>query len=221
MVCVPRTRPLCALVLVLCTVGSGCATDQQRTVAECTASGVVLGAIAGYFLGGNRGVAPGTLIGGAVGYECGQSREVLKEAYRQREAELTAVAEDSQRIADEAHAYNAQVILDIAELQRERKQLRARRMAASVRHQQQLQQRQRAGRLLDDTQRQLNQVRTAINQQQTAIHAEDNARVQGLQPLPDRQMRDMSSQMELLQAEQHTLENALQQLQAIDARRSY
>lgn len=218
---VSYTGSLCALVAVLCSAEAGCATDAQRTTTEGTATGAVLGAGIGYLLGRDRGAEIGALIGGAGGYQYGQYVVSVKTAYAQREQALQAISADSQRIADEARRYNDLVIQEIAELQQQRDRLQARRMATSDRNQLLEQQRQRAEQLLADTGSQLDQVRNAINQQQRAMQVERDARAQGYQSIPDAQMQAMSAQMQLLQAEQATLEQAVEQLKVIDDRRSY
>lgn len=218
---ISSTGLLCALAAVLCAVVAGCATDAQTTTTQGTAAGAVIGAGIGALLGRGRGAELGAVIGGVGGYQYGQYVVSVKTAYADREQALQAISADSQRIADEARHYNDQVTQEIVQLQRERDQLQVRRMAASDRAQLLLEQQQRAEQLLADTGHQLDQVRNAINHQQAAMQVEQDARAQGYQSIPDAQMATMSSQMELLLAERRTLEQAVQQLNAIDERRSY
>ncbi|WP_040405977.1 glycine zipper domain-containing protein [Ectothiorhodospira sp. PHS-1] len=120
---------LCAAALL-----SGCATmdDQQRTRGEGAAAGALIGGLLGYAIDRERGAAVGALLGGGVGLAVGNEIAKRKQAYASTEdfldGEIARVAEFNTTTV----AYNQRLSGEIAQLETESSNLRARFDAGSA-----------------------------------------------------------------------------------------
>ena len=105
----------------------GCATmsDQNRTKAEGTGVGAVLGGLLGYAVGGGRGAAIGAAAGAGLGFLVGNEIAKRKQAYASTEEFLDAEIANTQEYNKTAIAYNAQLSKDVATLEKQSKTLRA------------------------------------------------------------------------------------------------
>ncbi|ANB03814.1 glycine zipper domain-containing protein [Ectothiorhodospira sp. BSL-9] len=112
---------------------TGCAhmDDTDRTRTEGTAAGALLGGLLGYAVDGERGAVIGGLLGAGAGYVVGNEVAKRKRAYATTEdfldGEATRVAEFNTTTA----AYNQEMKGEIAALERESRDLRARYDAGS------------------------------------------------------------------------------------------
>lgn len=114
------------IVLVLALL-PGCATmsDQNRTKAEGTGVGAVVGGLLGYAIGGGRGAAIGAALGAGAGFLVGNEIAKRKQAYANNEDFLDAEISNTQEYNKTALAYNAKLSKDVAALDKESKALRA------------------------------------------------------------------------------------------------
>ena len=105
----------------------GCATmtDQNRTKAEGTGVGAVLGGLLGYAVGGGKGAAIGAAAGAGLGFLVGNEIAKRKQAYASTEDFLDAEIANTQEYNKTAIAYNAQLSKDVAQLEKESTALRA------------------------------------------------------------------------------------------------
>jgi hypothetical protein len=114
------------IVLVLALL-PGCATmsDQNRTKAEGTGVGAVVGGLLGYAIGGGRGAAIGAALGAGAGFLVGNEIAKRKQAYANNEDFLDAEISNTKEYNKTALAYNAKLSKDVAALDKESKALRA------------------------------------------------------------------------------------------------
>ncbi len=115
------------VVLLVCVLLPGCATmsDQNRTKAEGTGVGAVLGGLLGYAVGGGRGAAIGAAAGAGLGFLVGNEIAKRKQAYASTEDFLDAEIASTQEFNKTATAYNAKLSKDVTALEKESKSLRA------------------------------------------------------------------------------------------------
>ena len=120
------TRVLVVVLLVFALL-PGCATmsDQDRTKAEGTGVGAVLGGLIGYAVGGGKGAAIGAAAGAGLGFLVGNEIAKRKQAYASTEEFLDAEISNTQEYNKTALAYNAQLSKDVATLEKQSKTLRA------------------------------------------------------------------------------------------------
>ncbi|MCG5502030.1 hypothetical protein [Ectothiorhodospira lacustris] len=120
---------LCAVALL-----GGCATmdDQQRTRGEGAAGGALIGGLLGYAIDRERGAAVGALLGGGIGFAVGNEIAKRKQAYASTEdfldGEIARVAEFNTTTL----AYNQRLSTEIAQLETESRNLRARYNAGNA-----------------------------------------------------------------------------------------
>jgi hypothetical protein len=116
-----------AVVLIVLMLLPGCATmsDQNRTKAEGTGVGAVLGGLLGYAVGGGRGAAIGAAVGAGAGFLVGNEIAKRKQAYASTEDFLDAEIANTREYNKTAIAYNAKLSKDVAALDKESKALRA------------------------------------------------------------------------------------------------
>lgn len=119
-------KGLVIIVLVLALL-PGCATmsDQNRTKAEGTGVGAVVGGLLGYAVGGGRGAAIGAALGAGAGFLVGNEIAKRKQAYANTEDFLDAEIANTKEYNKTAVAYNAKLSKDVAALDKESKALRA------------------------------------------------------------------------------------------------
>ncbi len=119
-------KGLVIVVLVLALL-PGCATmsDQNRTKAEGTGVGAVVGGLLGYAVGGGRGAAIGAALGAGAGFLVGNEIAKRKQAYANTEDFLDAEIANTKEYNKTAVAYNAKLSKDVASLDKESKALRA------------------------------------------------------------------------------------------------
>jgi DNA repair exonuclease SbcCD ATPase subunit len=106
---------------------AGCATDRERTQAEGTGAGALigagLGAAIGALAGGGRGAAIGAGAGAAAGalggYALGTHVANQKEKFARQEDYLDAVIASAQQTNEQTQQYNAALRNDINALDRE------------------------------------------------------------------------------------------------------
>jgi hypothetical protein len=105
---------------------AGCATDKERTQAEGTGAGALLGAALGAGLGalagGGRGAAIGAGAGAAVGalggYALGTHVANQKQKFAKEEDYLDAVIVSAQQMNDQTQQYNASLRDEVNALDR-------------------------------------------------------------------------------------------------------
>lgn len=111
----------------------GCATnpdgsvnDQQQTVAQGAVAGAFLGALLGAAVSDNKasGALIGAAAGGLIGAGIGSTIAERKAQYANEEDFLVAEIRRNQEFIQEADAQNRQMYQEIAQLDRESKQLR-------------------------------------------------------------------------------------------------
>lgn len=122
-----KTMKVCIVIVLICAVLPGCATmsDQNRTRAEGTGVGAVVGGLLGYAVGGGRGAAIGAVAGAGVGFLVGNEIAKRKQAYASTEDFLDAEISNTQEYNRTALAYNQKLSEDIAVLEKESTTLRA------------------------------------------------------------------------------------------------
>ena len=115
------------VVLLVFALLPGCATmsDKNRTQAEGTGVGAVLGGLLGYAVGGGRGAAIGAAAGAGLGFLAGNEIAKRKQAYASTEDFLDAEIASTQEFNKTAIAYNAKLSKDVATLEQQSKTLRA------------------------------------------------------------------------------------------------
>lgn len=209
------------LALVLC----ACATDQQRTRAEGTATGVAAGAALGRAITGNdRGTVIGAMLGGIVGAVVGDRVAKKKAAYAQREENLRQSAQRATALAESTRVQNEQIENQIAELDRAVQDLRQASLTGAERQARHDAQQQRLAALVETVAHQLRQMNAEVERQNALI-----AEVKALDAKERRTAEEQQSEgVQLVAAglrdlEQQTrrLELARLQLQQIDERRAY
>lgn len=110
---------------------AGCETmentdDSTRTKTEGAVAGAVVGALLGAAIGGDaKGAAIGAAIGGGTGYLIGSEVAKRKQQYANTEDFLNAEIGRTQQLNADARAYHEQTRNEIAALDREAKDLRA------------------------------------------------------------------------------------------------
>ncbi|MBE1425766.1 uncharacterized protein YcfJ [Desulfomicrobium macestii] len=115
------------VVLLVCALLPGCATmsDQNRTKAEGTGVGAVVGGLLGFAIGGGRGAAIGAAAGAGLGFLVGNEIAKRKQAYASTEDFLDAEIANTQEFNKTAIAYNAKLSKDVTALEKQSKTLRA------------------------------------------------------------------------------------------------
>ncbi|UTF51348.1 glycine zipper domain-containing protein [Desulfomicrobium sp. ZS1] len=115
------------VVLLVFAMLPGCATmtDKNRTQAEGTGVGAVLGGLLGYAVGGGKGAAIGAAAGAGLGFLVGNEIAKRKQAYATTEEFLDAEISNTQEYNKTAIAYNAKLSKDVATLEKQSKTLRA------------------------------------------------------------------------------------------------
>jgi hypothetical protein len=115
------------VVLLVFALLPGCATmsDTNRTQAEGTGVGAVLGGLLGYAVGGGKGAAIGAAAGAGLGFLVGNEIAKRKQAYATTEEFLDAEISNTQEYNKTAIAYNAKLSKDVATLEKQSKTLRA------------------------------------------------------------------------------------------------
>lgn len=111
------------LLLVIVFLGmTGCTqpnmTDSQRTKAEGTGVGVLLGAGIGAAVGGRQGAMLGAALGGAAGFAYGSHVADQKAKYARKEDWLNACIADAKKTNRETRTYNASLRKKIKETQK-------------------------------------------------------------------------------------------------------
>jgi len=207
-----RIMKAIVILAVICALLPGCATtsDQNRTKAEGTAVGAVLGGLLGYAVGGGRGAAIGAVAGAGVGFLVGNEVAKRKQAYANTEEFLDAEIAGTQEYNRTALAYNQKLSKDIAALEKESTTLRAKydkgktdkQVLAAKREQ--LQKRIEDSKKLEDNLSKELEVQTAIVEQERKERPAGDQRiaklekeVAALQKNLD-QLRDGSTQLALI-----------------------
>jgi len=115
------------VVLLVFVLLPGCATmsDKNRTQAEGTGVGAVLGGLLGYAVGGGKGAAIGAAAGAGLGFLVGNEIAKRKQAYATTEEFLDAEISNTKEYNKTAIAYNAKLSKDVATLEKQSKTLRA------------------------------------------------------------------------------------------------
>lgn len=115
------------VVLLVFALLPGCATmsDQNRTKAEGTGVGAVVGGLLGFAIGGGRGAAIGAAAGAGLGFLVGNEIAKRKQAYASTEDFLDAEIANTQEFNKTAIAYNAKLSKDVTTLEKQSKTLRA------------------------------------------------------------------------------------------------
>ena len=115
------------VVLLVFALLPGCATmsDQNRTKAEGTGVGAVVGGLLGFAIGGGRGAAIGAAAGAGLGFLVGNEIAKRKQAYASTEDFLNAEIANTQEFNKTAIAYNAKLSKDVTALEKQSKTLRA------------------------------------------------------------------------------------------------
>jgi hypothetical protein len=115
------------VVLLIFALLPGCATmsDKNRTQAEGTGVGAVLGGLLGYAVGGGKGAAIGAAAGAGLGFLVGNEIAKRKQAYATTEEFLDAEISNTKEYNKTAIAYNAKLSKDVATLEKQSKTLRA------------------------------------------------------------------------------------------------
>jgi hypothetical protein len=115
------------VVLLVFALLPGCATmsDQNRTKAEGTGVGAVVGGLLGLAIGGGRGAAIGAAAGAGLGFLVGNEIAKRKQAYASTEDFLNAEIANTQEFNKTAIAYNAKLSKDVTTLEKQSKTLRA------------------------------------------------------------------------------------------------
>ncbi len=201
---------------------AGCATpgapggDASQTRAEGAVAGALIGALLGNAAGNNRqGTVVGAAIGGLLGAVAGDKVATKKAEYAQREDQLLAAAAEARQVAQQTKEYNERLRKDIAQLEKTEQRLRNETMTAQARQQAVTANREKIASLLQQTDRNLVDVRKRIAAQQAMIQAEQQ------QPMPSANIVQVASGVQDMQIQERNLERALAQLRLIDSRRAY
>lgn len=89
--------------------------DSQRTKAEGTGVGVLVGAGIGAVIGGRQGAALGAMLGGAAGFAFGSHVADQKAKYARKEDWLNACIGEAKKTNSEVRKYNAELSKKIKE----------------------------------------------------------------------------------------------------------
>jgi hypothetical protein len=207
------------MVLLLSGLVAGCATnettDQDRTRLEGAGVGALVGGLLGHAIGDGRGAAIGAVIGAGAGYLVGDEIAKRKQEYASTEDFLDGEIGRTQEFNSTASAYNQKLGLEIAALEKESGELRARydqgrvdqRALAATRDD--LQRRMDENRDLEETLAQELEVQTAI------LAQERNGR-----DANDPYLARLENEIKLLQKNLDTLREGSTQLARIDQRLS-
>ncbi|HKK32762.1 MAG TPA: glycine zipper domain-containing protein [Desulfomicrobiaceae bacterium] len=212
-----KTISKITIVLLVCTLLSGCATmsDQSRTRAEGSAAGAVLGGLLGLAVGDGKGAAIGALAGAGVGFLVGNEVAKRKQAYANTEEFLDAEIATTQEYNTTTAAYNRKVARELAALEKESATLKARYDKGKVSRQtltakrDTLQKRIAQSRQLEETLSKELEVQTAILEQESKKRPEGDAYIARLE-----------KEVAALQKNLATLRNDSTQLASIDQRLS-
>lgn len=122
-----NTARLTLVALLVASLSSGCANmdDQDRTKAEGTATGALIGGVIGALIGGRDGAAIGAVVGAGAGYLVGNEVAKRKQEYANTEDFLDAEIARTQEFNSTAVAYNQRLGQEIASLEAESRTLRA------------------------------------------------------------------------------------------------
>jgi uncharacterized protein YcfJ len=205
------------VVLLVCALLPGCATmsDQNRTKAEGTGVGAVVGGLLGFAIGGGRGAAIGAAAGAGLGFLVGNEIAKRKQAYANTEDFLDAEIANTQEFNKTAIAYNAKLSTDVTTLEKQSKTLRAQYDKGAVDKKvlvaksDELQKKIDASKKLEDTLAKELEVQTAI------LADEKKAR-----PADDQYIVRLQKEVNTLQKNLDKLRDGSTQLAQIDQRLS-
>jgi hypothetical protein len=212
------------LPLLICLLLCACATtpDGQKTQAQGTGIGAVLGAIVGVAVTHDaRGALIGGSVGGAGGYAYGTHVADKKAEYARREDILRASAKHAQQLSQYTERQNEYLTGEVARIGQTVQALRTQEMSAEARRSLSESARRKAGEVMGGIDYQLYQVRTEIARQQSALITEAREAQQSRQASSGEGVRLVGTAIRELESKKRALEAAKAQLQLIDPRRAY
>lgn len=213
-----RFASLLVWVLAATLAVSGCANiqdDQQRTQAEGTAAGAVLGALVGYAIDKERGAAIGALVGAGAGYAIGSEIAKRKKAYATTEDFLNAQIARTAEFNRTARDYNNRLRSEIASLDRESRRLQNQYKAGTVQRQVLVNRRNALQQKIAQGQK-LEQTLVEEHRVQSQILVEERK----TRPANDPYIRKLEREVATLQGNIETLRRNNNQLAQIDPRLS-
>ncbi|MBB3192399.1 glycine zipper domain-containing protein [Halomonas cerina] len=195
----------------------GCAgmNDQERTRAEGTTAGAVIGSLLGYAIGEERGAAVGAALGAGAGYAIGNEVAKRKQAYASTEDFLDGEIARIQEFNQTTVAYNQQVRAEIARLQAEAGRMQ-RRVASGEMARAELQgERNAIAQRLEKSEALEKSLARELEVQQRILAEE-----RGDRPYNDRYLAQLTKEVAELQRNLNQLRDDSAQLASIDGRLS-
>lgn len=195
----------------------GCANmdDTSRTQAEGAGMGVLLGALIGAAVGDEKGALIGAAVGGGLGYMVGNEVAKRKQAYATTEEFLDAEIARTEEFNATAVAYNNRLNTEIASLERESRNLRARYDSGKTQKNTLVAKRADLQKRIDESHK-LEETLAKEHEVQTAILAEERKS----RPANDAYLARLEKEVQELQKNLDTLREGSTQLARIDQRLS-
>lgn len=212
-----NTIRITTIALLVSSLSVGCANmpDQDRTKTEGAAVGAVLGGLLGYAIGGDRGAIIGAAAGAGVGYAVGNEVAKRKQAYANAEDFLNAEIARTHEFNSTALAYNQKLGREIATLEKESQNLRARYDKGTVKKDSLLAKRNDLQKRIADSKK-LEDTLAKEHEVQVAILADERK----TRPANDPYIARLEKEVQALQKNLDTLRDGSTQMARIDQRLS-